>query len=81
MLKLGFYTGMRVGSITDLKVETLDEKNFVYLQDMSMGILQLAIKHTLPFKQNFLKLETLSFRQTLKMNCLSTPVKKIKKNI
>ncbi|ATQ82893.1 site-specific integrase [Moraxella osloensis] len=55
MLKLGFYTGMRVGSITDLKVETLDEKNFVYLQDMSMGMITIGNQAHPPVQTKFSK--------------------------
>lgn len=52
MLKLGFFTGMRIGSITDLKVETL-EKNFTYLQDLSMGKIKIGSQAEPPVQTKF----------------------------
>lgn len=52
MLKLGFFTGMRIGSITDLKVETL-EKNFTYLKDLSMGKIKIGSQAVPPVQTKF----------------------------
>lgn len=51
MLKLGFFTGMRIGTITDLKVATI--KNFVYLEDISMATIRVGLDATPPVNTKF----------------------------
>ena len=53
MLKLGFFTGMRIGSITDLKVATIE--NYSYLEDMSMATIRIGLDATPPVHTKFSK--------------------------
>ena len=53
MLKLGFYTGMRIGSITDLKVQTIE--NFNYLKNMCMGTIKIGTHANPPVQTKFSK--------------------------
>lgn len=53
MLKIGFYTGMRIGSITDLKVQTIE--NFAYLQNMSMGTIRIGTQANPQVRTKFSK--------------------------
>lgn len=53
MIKLGFFTGMRIGSITDLKVQTIE--NFTYLQNMSLGTIRVGSQANPPVRTKFSK--------------------------
>ena len=53
MLKLGFFTGMRIGSITDLKLATIE--NYSYLDDMSMATIRIGLDAIPPVQTKFSK--------------------------
>lgn len=63
MLKIGFYTGMRIGSITDLKVDTI--KNFVYSQNLSVGFLNIGPEANPPVQTKFSKTGRIIMPKTL----------------
>lgn len=53
MLKLGFYTGMRIGSIADLKVQTIE--NFIYLKNTSMATIAIGLNANPPVQTKYSK--------------------------
>ena len=63
MLKIGFYTGMRIGSITDLIVDTI--KNFVYSQNPSIGFLNIGPEANPPVQTKFSKTGRIIMPKTL----------------
>lgn len=79
MLKLGFYTGMRIGSITDLKVQTIE--NFVYLKDMSMGTIKIGSHANPPVQTKFSKTGNIIIPTELKDELLdyANSVKRLKR--